>query len=219
MASRQTPAGPVPVTVTLRDGGGSDSRPRSATPSDPALQPRPPMRSLFLFVLLTVTGCATSAPAPAPGPVDRPGRAVALVEAFWAEVWNPPYDLDAVANFVTDDVVLTTSGEDVVGPEAFREWIARFQTAAPDLRLEAHDTFASADGTRVTSRWTARARNGGLFGTEPDGRAVSFTGVAVWEVRWADGPAGPAPRLAHNWVERSAYELYRRLTAEPSVDR
>ena len=44
------------------------------------------------------------------------------------------------------------------------------------------------------------------FGTAADGEPVEFTGIAVWEVR--DG------RLAHNWVERSAYELFRRLTSE-----
>ena len=38
-----------------------------------------------------------------------------------------------------------------------------------------------------------------MFGTSADDRAVEFTGIAIWEVR--DG------KLAHNWVERSAYEL------------
>jgi NADPH:quinone reductase-like Zn-dependent oxidoreductase len=36
-----------------------------------------------------------------------------------------------------------------------------------------------------------------------DDRPIDFTGIAVWEVR--DG------KLAHNWVERSAYELVQRL--------
>ncbi len=64
--------------------------------------------------------------------------------------------------------------------------------------------FPSADGTRVVSRWTVTGFNAGMFGTSPDSRPVRFTGIAVWEVR--DG------RLAHNWVERSAYELMLTLT-------
>ena len=65
------------------------------------------------------------------------------------------------------------------------------------------DIFTSADGTRVVSRWAATGRNRGMFGTSADDRAVEFTGIAIWEVR--DG------KLAHNWVERSAYELVEKL--------
>lgn len=71
------------------------------------------------------------------------------------------------------------------------------------------ETFANVDATRVTSRWRATGINGGVLGTKPDGRPISFTGIAIWEVRWT--PEGP--KLAHNWVERSAWELYQQLTA------
>ena len=59
--------------------------------------------------------------------------------------------------------------------------------------------FSSVEGSRVVSRWTLTGFNQGMFGTLPDDRPVQFTGIAIWEVR--DG------KLAHNWVERSAYEL------------
>ena len=42
-----------------------------------------------------------------------------------------------------------------------------------------------------------------MLGTEADARPIEFTGIAIWEIR--DG------KLAHNWVERSAWELYQRL--------
>jgi hypothetical protein len=49
-------------------------------------------------------------------------------------------------------------------------------------------------------------RNSGVMGTDPDGAEIRMTGTAVWAVR-EDG------KLLHNWVERSAWELYTRLTA------
>ncbi len=79
-----------------------------------------------------------------------------------------------------------------------------FQGKVGDLRVRNEDIFTSVDGHRVTSRWVASGRNKGMFGTPADGRPVEFTGIAIWEVR--DG------KLAHNWVERSAYELYQSLT-------
>jgi hypothetical protein len=45
-----------------------------------------------------------------------------------------------------------------------------------------------------------------LFGTPADDRPVQFTGI--WEV--SNG------KLAHNWVERSAYELSQQLKQPPN---
>jgi hypothetical protein len=45
-----------------------------------------------------------------------------------------------------------------------------------------------------------------LFGTPADDRPVQFTGI--WEVN--NG------KLAHNWVERSAYELSQQLKQPPN---
>jgi hypothetical protein len=55
------------------------------------------------------------------------------------------------------------------------------------------------DGSRVASRWSVTGGNRGMLGSQPDNRPIEFTGIAIWEVR--DG------KLAHNWMERSAYEL------------
>jgi len=128
-----------------------------------------------------------------------------LLLTFWEGVWNPPYDLGLVDRLMTDDFVITSAGADVTGREKFKEWIRGFQAKLGDLRMENREIFTGMEGKRVVSRWQATGRNRGLFGTDADGAPVEFTGLAVWEVR--DG------RLAHNWVERSAYELFKRLTA------
>ena len=126
-----------------------------------------------------------------------------LVLQFWENVWNPPYDLSLIDKLMSEDFIITSAGEDVTGRDEFKKWVADFQKKAKGLRLENLECFESADGSRVTSRWIARGRNGGVLGTEPDNREIEFTGIAIWEIR--DG------KLAHNWVERAAWELHQRL--------
>ncbi len=122
---------------------------------------------------------------------------------FWENTWNPPYDLSLVDRLMSEDFVITSGGQDIEGREAFKAWITAFQSEINDLRMTNREIFASAGGDRIVSRWIVHGRNNGLFDTEPDQRPVRFTGVSVWE--WKDG------KLTHNWVERSAYALYREL--------
>jgi steroid delta-isomerase-like uncharacterized protein len=134
-------------------------------------------------------------------------KAEELLAEFWAKVWNPPYDLDTVDRLCTEDFVITNAGTDIVGRTAFKEWIKAFTSKIQELRLVSDDMFSSTDGTRVVSRWTVTGFNRGMFGTPADHRPVQFTGIAIWELR--DG------KLAHNWVERSAYELSQQLKQQP----
>jgi len=132
-----------------------------------------------------------------------PEESAALVERFWDEVWracNP----DAIDNFVTDDFVITTAGVDVAGPEDFKAWVAAFQSTITDLKWETIETFSNVDGSRVASRFRITGRNSGMFGLPADGKPVAFTGNAILAVM-------PGGKLARNWVERSAWELYNRL--------
>lgn len=128
-----------------------------------------------------------------------------LLTELWAKVYNQPQDLTVIDRVCTEDFVLTSSGKDVAtNREAFKEWAKSFSSKIRDIRLTSVDMFTSADGTRVVSRWKTTGFNRGMFGTPADDQPVEFTGIAVWEVR--DG------KLAHNWVERSAFELFQQLT-------
>lgn len=122
-----------------------------------------------------------------------------LVAELWKCVYNLPQDLGAIDRVCAENVILTSSGSDVKGREAFKKWAAGFSSEIRDIKLVNNEMFTSADGTRVVSRWTVTGTNGGMFGTAADGKPVKFTGIAIWEVR--DG------KLVHNWVERSAWEL------------
>ncbi len=139
--------------------------------------------------------------------VEKRAQAERIVSEFWKRVWTPNADLTAIDELVVEDFVLTSAGSEVKGRTAFKEWVSAFQAKAKSVRLEADETFANSDGTRVTSRWRATAINNGVLGTPPDGKPISFSGIAIWEIRWTlEGP-----KLAHNWVERSAWELHQQI--------
>ena len=132
-------------------------------------------------------------------------NSIEIVENFWEAVWksrNP----NAIADFVVDDVILTTGGVDVVGKENFIAWAGQFLKKIDDFRFEVLETFQNSDGSRVASRWRFTGRNNGVFGTVADHRPISCTGTAIWAVR-EDG------KLLQNWVERASWEMYQQLVA------
>ena len=132
----------------------------------------------------------------------NPSEQLAL--EFLSRVWGPDHDLDAIDDLMTEDYVITSGGRVVEGREAFKAWVRDFQTQLLEARTENVEVFANPAGDRVVSRWVCTGKNNGLLGLSPDGRRVSFTGIAIWRVRDS--------RLAECWVERSAWELYQELS-------
>jgi steroid delta-isomerase-like uncharacterized protein len=132
-------------------------------------------------------------------------ESVELVLRFWREVWNPPYNRDVIDELLSEDFSFVNAGIEIGPRAAFKEWVAAFGSRIADASIQPVDTFASADGTKVVSRWKATGKNAGLFGLPADGKPMDFTGISIWEVR--DG------RLTRQWLERSAFELYQKLKA------
>jgi predicted ester cyclase len=127
-----------------------------------------------------------------------------LALEFFRRVWTPPHDLEAIDTLMTEDYVITSGGQAIRGRAEFKEWVANFQRVLLEARNETLEVFASAAGDRVVSRFVCRGINNGIFGLPADGRAVTFTGIAIWRVR--DG------RLAECWAERAAWEAWRELS-------
>ena len=140
---------------------------------------------------------------------DPAAHAVRLAEEFLARVWGPSHDLSAIDELMTEDYTIDSAGQVVRGRADFKAWVAGFHLRLEGARNEVLDTFASADGSRVVSRWRCTGLNNGVFGVAPDRRPVAFTGIAIWTVR--DG------RLASCVIERSALEAFRTLTAPPAA--
>jgi predicted ester cyclase len=122
---------------------------------------------------------------------------------FWNNVWSPPYDLDRIDELMVEDFIITNAGKDITGRENFKAWVAAFQQTVTNGRLENLEIFESKDGTRVVSRWKFTGNHNGMFGLEPNNKPIELTGTAIWEIR--------DNKLAHNWVERSAYEVYQQV--------
>jgi hypothetical protein len=129
---------------------------------------------------------------------------VILMENFWKAVWQTPDNIDAVDDFVVEDFVLTTGGRDIVGRDNFKRWVRELMAPIAELTFEIVNTFQSADGKLVSARFRIRGLNNGLMGFPADQRPIEFTGNAIWHV-------GPEGRFVRNWVERSAFELFRDL--------
>ncbi|BDS07994.1 hypothetical protein NT6N_30340 [Oceaniferula spumae] len=120
-----------------------------------------------------------------------------LLLQFWENTWNPPYDIDLIDKNMSEDFILTSAGKDIKGRDAFKAWVKSSLEKSNGLRIENLDSFENKDGSRVVSRWIARANTGAV----PDSEKAShqpfeFTGIALWAFK--DG------KLTHNWVERSA---------------
>ena len=122
---------------------------------------------------------------------------------FWNNVWSPPYNLDLIDELMVEDFVITSAGKDIVGRDNFKAWVMGFQKSVKDGRLENLEIFESKDGKKIVSRWRFTGYHNGMFGIEPNGKPIVLTGIAIWEIR--------DNKLAHNWVERSAWETYQQV--------
>jgi SnoaL-like domain len=131
---------------------------------------------------------------------------VAIVERFWAEVWQRPQNPHAIDTLVTEDFVITSGGHDIVSRQAFKAWVIEFQSKVLDMDFEIIESFQNHDGSRVASRWRLTGRNNGIMGTEPNGAPIDMVGTAVWEV-------GDDGLLRHNWVDRNAWEVHGAITS------
>lgn len=129
---------------------------------------------------------------------------VAIVENFWREVWQAPQNPDAIDRLVAEDFVITSGGNEIHGREAFKAWVVEFQAKIQDLDFEVIETFQNEDGSRVASRWRVTGKNNGILGTTADLEPILMLGTAIIAV-------GEDGLLQHNWVERNAWELHRRL--------
>ena len=140
-----------------------------------------------------------------PDPSVAAVRAEALATDFLTRVWRgEDNDLDAIDELMTEDYRIHTAMNTISGRAAFKEWVAGFQKVLLGARNEVLEVFAAADGSRVVARWRCSGTNNGLFDLPPDGRDVSFTGIAIWRVE--------GDRLAECWVERAALEAWKALS-------
>ena len=114
------------------------------------------------------------------------GITEAEAKAFIArdlEIWNEGnlavvdelYDPDYARHYV--DIF-----EDIVGIDAFKQWITDVRTAFPDFNITIEgEIIVKAD--KIVSRWIAEGTNVGSFlGLPPTGKKVKFFGVNILHI-------------------------------------
>lgn len=110
--------------------------------------------------------------------------------------------LDDFDNLLTDDVVLVRDEEKAHGRDEFKAVLRRLERAFPDIQYRIDDVIVAGD--RMALRWEARGTHrGDYLGVAATGRAVSYTGVTIYELR--------GDRIARVWVAADLFSLLRRL--------
>jgi steroid delta-isomerase-like uncharacterized protein len=114
-------------------------------------------------------------------------NAEALIEAWYA-AWNS-HDVAAAKQLVAGDAVLEEPDAPQGGhrgPEAIGAWMASWLRACPDLRLDEHERWVSADAATVATRFTARGTFSGPLdppGFAPTDTAIEIVGMDRTEIR------------------------------------
>lgn len=112
--------------------------------------------------------------------------------------------LERLNDILAPNYVGQVNGREIVGADAARAFIAAFLAAFPDVHYTLHDTITC--GEKVTTRWTATATHRGSFaGIEPTHKAVTMTGITIFEV--SDG------RIQALWNAWDMFGLVQQLRA------
>ena len=117
-------------------------------------------------------------------------------------------NLSAVDEIMASNYVYHFPGQDVKGPEGFKEFVQMMRTAFPDLSFTIEDQVA--EGDKVATRETMRGTHKGDFmGIAATGKQVTFTGMVI--VHFQDGKEVEA------WGSPDMLGLFQQLGVTPPV--
>ena len=132
----------------------------------------------------------------------------ALIRRFYEEVWNRG-NLDYLDQVIPPDHIFRIPGfmPGPFGRKEFRQLVATYRTAFPDVHFTIDDQIA--EGDRVVHRWTAQGTHlCELTGIPPTGKRMTVTGIGIG--RFEGG------RLVEGWDEWDAVGLLRQIGVIPS---
>ena len=117
-------------------------------------------------------------------------------------------NLSAVDEIMASNYVYHFPGQDVKGPEGFKEFVKMMRTAFPDLSMTIEDQIA--EGDKVATRETMRGTHKGDFmGIAATGKQVTFTGMVI--VHFQDGKEVEA------WGSPDMLGLFQQLGVVPPI--
>ena len=126
-----------------------------------------------------------------------------LIERIFEEIINRG-NLDAADELMTDDFVDHGPMGDLEGVEAFKQMVAMWRAAVPDVHCEVQGVFS--DGDMVA--WlvhTTGTQTGEMMGIPASGRRIDLVSPNIGRVR--DG------RAAEHWADQSMFQFLAQIGA------
>lgn len=137
----------------------------------------------------------------------------AAIQLFVEKVWNEG-DLAAADQYIAPNYVRhdPAAPENVEGLDGFKEMVAMYRTAFPDLHLEIEDIIAAGDrGDKVALRWSSTGTHQAeLMGVAATGKLVNTTGNTF--LRLENG------KITQEWVHWDNLGLLQQIGAMPPLD-
>jgi steroid delta-isomerase-like uncharacterized protein len=135
----------------------------------------------------------------------------AIIRRLNDEAWNQG-SLDVVDELIAEDFVGIVIGgpEQIRGPHAFREFVAMYRKAFPDLSISIDQQIA--EGDTVVTRWTATGTHqGDLMEMPATGKQAITAGININRI--AGG------KLVEGWGLFDMLGLLQQIGAIPTVAR
>ena len=102
----------------------------------------------------------------------------AIIRRNWEEVFNKGNLAVADENMATNYIYHGPGGQEIKGPEGFKQLITMYRTVFPDFHATVEDMFA--EGDKVAHRVTARGTHkGDLMGIAPTGKQVTMAVITI----------------------------------------
>jgi steroid delta-isomerase-like uncharacterized protein len=118
-------------------------------------------------------------------------------------------DLSALDEVIAPEFIHRNPADPTLprGPEAFRQLMAAWYPAFPEGRETVEDQIA--EGDKVVTRWSFCGRHDGtLFGVEPTGKTVTFSGIFIDRLKGG--------KIVEHWDEADILGLMEQLTPSDS---
>jgi steroid delta-isomerase-like uncharacterized protein len=140
-------------------------------------------------------------------PPPNPEANKTLERRVFEEIWNEGL-LDVADEVFAPDAVLHLGTDDIPGAEGFKQYVAGYRVAFPDIHWTVEDQVA--EGDIVVTRLTGTGTHlGELMGIPATGQQITATAIAT--VRIAQG------KIQDSWSSWDALGLMQQLGVMPST--
>jgi predicted ester cyclase len=127
-----------------------------------------------------------------------------LMVSINEEIWNQG-KLDLIDERYASNYVRHEYTGDVVGTEAYKQFIRTLHTGFPDWNCTAEDMLAAGD--KVAVRWLCQVTHTGEWmGIPPTGKHIKFTATIIHKI--ADG------KVVEDWVDHDSLGFMQQLGFE-----